>query len=359
MASPKEHRSPSPEPGGATAEAASRLAAELEILSAMYPDPGAVTYMPRGRELRFTIPSPWIETGTGTRGSTGAATLVLRLPELYPVTGHPEILTASSGNSHQDLRDPTKAAVDAFGLPAEGGEEVLDALILAFLEVVEAEQQQQTTAGSDDHHKGAGRPSGDVADDGTHSARQQQQQQQQPKRQHKTVIIWLHHLLNTNKRKLALHPTLQQSLPHTSHTAPATPSRGITGVTKPGYPGVLLYSGPRDLVAAHVASLRAQRWQAFQVRYDSDDDVLLDAAGKEGGKGAAHVKILKSGETKGQQARRGTTDNKACDSVLPPGLWEFEHGPDTIVEVESISLAARSIKVEKHRETFLAVIGVK
>jgi len=68
------------------------------------------------------------------------------------------------------------------------------------------------------------------------------------------VIIWLHHLLNTNKRKQALSP-------------PA----GVSGVTKPGYPGVLIYAGPYDLVHEHVNELKGLNWQAFQVRLEDDE----------------------------------------------------------------------------------------
>ena len=66
-----------------------------------------------------------------------------------------------------------------------------------------------------------------------------------------TVIVWLHHLLNTNKRKLAL-----------------SPDPSVSGITKPGYPGVLMYSGPAKAVREHVNELKGQNWAAFQVRLE-------------------------------------------------------------------------------------------
>lgn len=69
-----------------------------------------------------------------------------------------------------------------------------------------------------------------------------------------TVIIYLHHLLATSKRKLAISPT------------------NISGITKPGYPGVLIFSGSATDVWAHVNELKSLKWQAFQVRLESEEE---------------------------------------------------------------------------------------
>ncbi|KAI3326806.1 hypothetical protein HD806DRAFT_488260 [Xylariaceae sp. AK1471] len=114
----------------------------------------------------------------------------------------------------------------------------------------------------------------------------------------RTVVIWLHHLLNTNKRKLALNPSM-------------TGSR-ISGVTKPGYPGLLIFSGEGSAVDSHVLELRNQRWQAFQIRYDTGDSEV----------------------------------------------WQFKHGAG-ICEVESMSDVVQSIVDPQLREVFLGCIGVK
>jgi hypothetical protein len=73
----------------------------------------------------------------------------------------------------------------------------------------------------------------------------------------KTVIIWLHHLLATSKRKQSITPE-------------GSYASSIAGVTKPGYPGVLLFTGPAQAVNLHVQTLKSLRWQAFQVRYETD-----------------------------------------------------------------------------------------
>ncbi|KAH7039841.1 uncharacterized protein B0I36DRAFT_357227 [Microdochium trichocladiopsis] len=372
-------------------EASSRLAAELEMLLAMYPD-GAVAYSSSRRELRFAATT-----------SPAASSLVLRLPETYPASGFPEILTASrsgsgssrsSSSGHEDLRERTKAAFQHLAIPQDGGEEILDALILAFQDLVEKE-------GNPENHDGAENNTTTATTAITHEAAEDSPNHhsqrataaaassstQKSKRQHKTVVIWLHHLLNTNKRKLALHPTLSLSRAQPSHsklsinhntttTMPPTSSSSsssstITGLTKPGYPGILVYSGPSELVAAHVAELRAQRWQAFQVRYDSDDheddqDHISTAVGggeRGPGRSSGEAKSSRQGPT--QRARR-VQDKTArggghggAGETPEPGLWAFEHDTGTIVEVESIALAARAIKHEGHRETFLAAVGVK
>ena len=86
----------------------------------------------------------------------------------------------------------------------------------------------------------------------------------------------------------------------------------VAGITKPGYPGVLIFSGEQTAVDAHCAELRNQRWQIFQVRYD--------------------------------------------ESVLRP--WKFSH-LSKIVEVETMSEVAQSILDPRDRDTCLRAIGVK
>ncbi|KAH8166127.1 hypothetical protein CIB48_g2119 [Xylaria polymorpha] len=105
-----------------------------------------------------------------------------------------------------------------------------------------------------------------------------------------------------NKRKLALNPSMAGSK--------------MSEVTKPGYPGVLVFSGERSAVASHVLELRSQRWRVFQVRYDTDD----------GG--------------------------------VPSEIWRFKHG-EGIREVKEISDVAQSFVDPQQRELFLCCIGVK
>jgi hypothetical protein len=185
----------------------SRLETELELLDAMYPE--QASYTSKARELKYTH---------------DGALLQLRIPESYPESGLPDVIAASDA-SKADLRASTKAAIKELGL-AEG-EEALDAVIAAFQQVLESSrttQPQPTTT------------SNESAEADTS----------------KTVIIWLHHLLALTKRKLALSPT------------------ALSGITKPGYPGVMIFSGPSSAVTEHVNTLKAENWQAFQVRYEED-----------------------------------------------------------------------------------------
>lgn len=192
----------------------SRLRIELELLEAMYPE--QVYYKSRSRDLKFTEQS---------------ALLHLRLPESYPESGRPDVIEAHDA-SKNDLRDRVKAAVRDSCL-AEG-EEALDAIIAAFQGVIEE------TNPTDSHsiHADTSCPSSRKAE---------------PER-HKTVIIWLHHLLALSKRKLAL-----------------SPSSTVSGITKPGYPGIMLFTGPEKNVVEHVNILKAENWQAFQVRYEGEE----------------------------------------------------------------------------------------
>lgn len=190
----------------------SRLDNELELLTAIYPD--QAFYSPRSRELKFTQDN---------------ATLQLRVPDAYPESGLPDVLGATDA-ARNDIRTQTKTAIQALSLPE--GEEALDAMISAFQQVV-SERLETSSVTS------------------VESVNATSHKQGRDSNTKKTVVIWLHHLLNTNKRKLCLSPA-------------------FSGITKPGYPGVLIYSGPATAVDAHVGELKAQNWAAFQVRFEEE-----------------------------------------------------------------------------------------
>lgn len=231
-----------------------RQEAELSLLREMYPDD--IQWNEKRRELTY-------------RPEQGGA-LTIRLPNDYPGKSNPELVSATS-KDNGDLRDVARSQI--FALHLRFNEEALDAIVQAFDELLK--QRPQVT--------GVTSP--------TITSRKPSSIQ------YKTVVIWLHHLLNTNKRKLALNSGVD--------------STAIKGVTKPGYPGVLVYSGNADVVEAHVAELRNQKWQAFQVRYDE----------------------------------------------LGPSPWNFH--TTGIVEVETMSEVTGTIADETSRQTFLKAIGVK
>lgn len=183
-----------------------RYNAEIELLKAMY----LGQLEEKDRELNF-IP---------TQGH-----LQLRLPSQYLVDTLPEVIIASIGR--QDARDKMSEVI----LSCSKGEEILDTIILAFNDM--ATSQSQCKDPENIHEKILSEAPA-------------------------TVIIWLHHLLNINKRKQCLSP-------------PAS----VSGVTKPGYPGVLIYSGPSKAVHEHVHESRQLNWAAFQVRLEVETEWIF------------------------------------------------------------------------------------
>ncbi|KAF3004174.1 hypothetical protein E8E13_005911 [Curvularia kusanoi] len=259
----------------------SRLDNEIELLIAIYPD--QATYLSKGRELKFTQEH---------------ATLQLRIPDTYPEYGFPDVLGATDA-AKNDIRTQTKKAVQALSLPE--GEEALDAIISAFQQVV-SERLETSSVTSARSAK---------------SARSTDVGQRQSSGVKKTVIIWLHHLLNTNKRKLCLSPA-------------------FAGITKPGYPGVLIYSGPAAAVDAHVSELKAQNWAAFQVRFEEEVEWMFAH-----GDGVREVEsmadVVKLLEANGQHQgkRRKSEGTKAALNTEGP------------------------TRGEKQKEEFLKAVGIK
>jgi hypothetical protein len=232
----------------------SRFTMELELLEAMYPE--QVTYEAKSRDLKFT--------------ADGGALLQLRIPEKYPEGALPEVLGARDALKN-DLRERVRSAIKD-DLRLTEGEEALDAIVASFQSLLDAE----STASHAENH--TDEPS---ESDTTNKPAP-----------HKTVIIWLHHLLALSKRKLALSPN------------------SISGITKPGYPGVMLFSGPTAAVTEHVTKLKAENWQAFQVRYEEAE------------------------------------------------LWKFEHG-NGIREVETMGEVVKGLQDEQRRDEFLKAVGIK
>jgi len=210
--------------------------------------PEQAIYETKARELKFT---------------QDGALLQLRLPDSYPDSGLPDVIAASDALK-TDVRTATKTAIKELGLME--GEEALDAIIAAFQSVLESASTVQpstvTTSSSNN----------DTC---------------------RTVIIWLHHLMALTKRKLALSPTT------------------LSGITKPGYPGIMIFSGPASAVIEHVNTLKAENWQAFQVRYEEDL------------------------------------------------LWKFGHGKG-VIEVETMAEVVKGVEgAKEQKDEFLKAVGIK
>jgi hypothetical protein len=189
-----------------------RVESELSLLEAMYPE--QVKYDSKAREVKYSV---------------NQNSLRLRLPAGYLVDELPEVISADV--RRKDNREVLKTRI----ANCDVGEEVLDSIISEFNELLESNHTiEQLDSQTNNGTKLAPEAETSIA----------------------TVIVWLHHLLNTNKRKQALSP----------------PSPEVSGITKPGYPGVLLYSGPANGVHEHVNELRQLNWQAFSVRLESDEE---------------------------------------------------------------------------------------
>jgi hypothetical protein len=200
--------------------------------------------------------------------------LCLRLSSLYPLSAFPQVISAF-GPSKNDIHDKLNDVISKQQL----GESCLDAIIADFMDMTEGMTEKR--------HEQDGSSNG-VEVDGLSETNVGG----------KTVIIWLHHLLATSKRKQALSPTS------------GSPT-SMSGITKPGYPGVLLFSGITDVVNAHVQLLKSLRWQAFQVRYEADE------------------------------------------------RWIFSHG-DGIIEVETMGEVVNELKlVDRGKETFMEAMKMK
>ena len=206
-----------------------RLGDEVSLLEAMY-SADLLSFDVKTREISFS-PSP--EAG---------ARLKIRLPADYPGgTHYPQVIQAYDASKH-DIWKQMDTAISAlrWDRPEAEDDEVgesLDQIIETFIDLFKASQLDLERG-----HVGMTAERAIVDDDVTH----------------KTIIIWLHHLLATSKRKLALHP---------SSSRPGT----VIGITKPGYPGIMIFSGLADGVNDHVAELRSQSWQAFSVRYEEEE----------------------------------------------------------------------------------------
>lgn len=88
------------------------------------------------------------------------------------------------------------------------------------------------------------------------------------------VLIWFHHLLSTTKRKDIL------GLP-------------LRGISRPGYPGILVLQGPKDDVDDAIGELRGMRWQAMQVRAEVEGhEKFLDEGVHEVGSVAEVIELM-------------------------------------------------------------------
>ncbi|GAA5972705.1 hypothetical protein JCM11641_002985 [Rhodosporidiobolus odoratus] len=75
----------------------------------------------------------------------------------------------------------------------------------------------------------------------------------------KVVLLWSHHLLATGKRKDIVAWSTELEL---------------FGLSKPGYPGVIVIEGLQDQVDEFVHRIKQLQWKALQVRCEQDGPVV-------------------------------------------------------------------------------------
>jgi hypothetical protein len=184
---------------------------EIALLQCMYPD--EVTFDQKTSQFIFKRTN---------------ASLELRISNDYPSKSLPDLI-AATGPRKRDLRAEVRQLIHV----QQVGEPCLDAIITDFIDTFSS-----LTTKDDGKQPG---PALHAEEQGN-----------------KTVIIWLHHLLATSKRKQALSPE-------------GSDASLVRGVTKPGYPGVMIFSGPAAAVEGHVQALKRLRWQAFHVRHETID----------------------------------------------------------------------------------------
>ncbi|GAA5823390.1 hypothetical protein JCM3770_006849 [Rhodotorula araucariae] len=86
----------------------------------------------------------------------------------------------------------------------------------------------------------------------------------------KTTLLWSHHLLATSKRKDIVAWSTEL---------------GLYGISKPGYPGVIIVEGLASNVDEFVHRIKQLQWKALQVRCELDGP-LVDAPLADDGVGA-------------------------------------------------------------------------
>ena len=197
---------------------------EITLLKAMYPD--ELQFNGKTQELTYTTSS---QATLRLRASSSPST-----PRAFP-----DIVFATGPLPQKpDLRDKYRHMIKEAHL--EPDEPILDSLVNIFNELIESSSTSEVP---------------NPAQLDSRELHNSTFSQQEPSSM--TIIIWLHHLLATSKRKQALSP------PSGIHGA-------VSGLTKPGYPGIMIFSGPSAEVDEHVQALKALNWQAFQVRYEDD-----------------------------------------------------------------------------------------
>jgi hypothetical protein len=132
------------------------------------------------------------------------------------------------------------------------------------------------------------------------------------------VLIWFHHVKNTDKRKNLVSWAREL---------------GCCGYSKPGFPGVVVVEGLAPDVREYVARVRALQWQAMQVRAEQ---------------------LLPCSSCRGSSSSSGQVSTAASDGVVGRALSNrFAELPETGMSQLGIECKAAGLE-----ELFLAALKV-
>ncbi|KAH7025590.1 hypothetical protein B0J12DRAFT_585010 [Macrophomina phaseolina] len=151
-------------------------------------------------------------------------------PRSYPASSVPQVFASFGPNVSNGERKRLRARLRDIVGQQEAGIECVDLIISDFRQAL------------DDLHAAA-----------CHGAAQRHYDAPKEARQSEglRVVLWMHHLLATSKRRAIVQ--LSKEL-------------GLGGFSKPGYPGSVYVEGEASAVRAFVDELKTMRWQAIQER---------------------------------------------------------------------------------------------
>eukprot|EP00877_Chromochloris_zofingiensis_P006355 jgi/Chrzof1/1973/Cz10g28140.t1 len=253
---------------------------ELDALTAVFPEPGCISYAAAELEAIQAAKSVIQNPDTAHRQHTYPPSLsgVIRLPGIridgspvglrfvlpatYPEATSPQLSVECSG--HRNLHERLTAAVRQCAESAIGAESLLLA-VEGLRDAIEALPEPQSNASlnpdsstlqpalataSVEHHHIQHPAVVPAATAGQHTSTSSRSSVHTPATLLR-VGIWFHHIKSTQKRKSIVSWARELN---------------ISGYAKPGYPGVILCEGRECDVQEYVQRIKALTWQAMQVR---------------------------------------------------------------------------------------------
>ncbi|KAL0259334.1 hypothetical protein SLS55_005070 [Diplodia seriata] len=204
------------------AENRERQLNEVTLLESMYPEELQIIKHPKGLDddLELEI-----------RLDPAHSLSFVLSPKTYPASSGPQVFLSFGSDVSNDSRGQLRAHLRDIVDQQEPGIECVDLIIGDFRQAL------------DDFNASAREK--DVQRAGQHSGPDASQTQAL------RVVLWMHHLLATSKRRAIVQ--LSREL-------------GLGGFSKPGYPGSVFVEGEATSVRTFVDELKSMRWQAIQER---------------------------------------------------------------------------------------------